>query len=105
MAVDHIEPEDEGDAEAGFVYGGLLKLFDGIGGVGVEDGADLAAAHFAIDIFTEYGSGYVEPDGEEVELADFFFKGHFGHELINKTVHFIICRGCRENGRGKNEKH
>lgn len=103
MTVDDVEPEDEGDAQAGFFDGDVLKFFDGGGGVGVEDGADLAAADFAVDVFTEDGSGDVEADGQEVELADFFFEGHLGHEPVDEAVHFFfgLC-GLKGGGeRGK----
>ena len=81
MSVNHIKPKQQRDAEAGFFEGFFLQFANSHRREGVEYASDQAFLDFAFHVFGEHGSGDIKSYGGQVQLSDFLFQRHFGHQV------------------------
>jgi len=89
MAVDDVLAEDEGDVEAGFLDGEVLKVVGGIGTDNIEEGTDLAfGGEVVVFQFGGVGAGGVAGVVLD-QLAEFLLERHLFEQGVDAGVEFF----------------
>ena len=89
--MDYVHAEQQRYAQTAFLHGNALQFFDFCHAFDIEHSAYLAFGHHGADVAALGLSGDDIVGRRKVQLAEFFLKGHFAHELVYKGVHFRIA--------------
>ena len=101
IAVDHVETDQQRNAEPRLLDGDLLRFLRR-GGVHAAGCAEIS---FADRFVLAYGGAYDARNapGSEVQLPQFFVEGHFAHQVVDECVHFrvalSVCQRSAQQGK------
>ena len=89
--MDNVHAEQQRYAQAAFLHGNALQFFDFCHALDIEHATHLAFGYHGADVAALGLSGDDIVGRRKVQLAEFFLKGHFAHELVDEGVHFRIA--------------
>ena len=90
MAIDDIVAKEQGNSEPALLDGDRLKRPHGCGCVGIEDPTHQPLPHLFHHCGTALGPGDIESRHQQIQLANFLFKGHSTHQMVDKGVHLSV---------------
>ena len=86
-----VRADDERNAKARLLHRNLLILAYIGSALNVEKAAHLSFGNARFHAGALAVSGDDAAGNRKVQLADFLFQGHFGHEFGNEPVNFVFC--------------
>jgi hypothetical protein len=102
--MDDVHAEKQRDLQAALFDGDPLYFFDFCLGFYIEETAYFSGRDLLCDIGAAGLAGGDIACAGEVELAELFIEGHFGHEGGDKSLHFVILSEYRRKGKQQKQE-
>ncbi len=88
--MDHVLTEQNGNTQAGGIYGKLLKTPDSLHGGGIENATNQSFFQIGLKIIGHYRAGDRPVGGELGHLADFLFERHQFQYGIHPPFYLLV---------------